>query len=133
MSLKKYVCLLFFTCIVSLAAQDGKDRNLTTLEEIVTHQSSCVKCIENNRLYLQEKNIFPTEDGLFLLLNERGDYIHLSHLLSDNKGCYLPLLSSRFQNDYSIEVRNKCPSCGERYIVKCTNEKCPSNKKSKGK
>lgn len=134
MFLKK-CCFFFLSILVSSLsfAQQVNFEDSFEFKKIIENHNSCIKCIDENKLYLQEKNICPTQDGLFLVVNEAGDYVHLPSLLSDANGCYIHFSRTGLAGEKNIEVRNKCPSCGERYIVKCANKDCPSNKKDKEK
>ncbi len=101
--------------------------------EDVKQWSGCVKFADENRLYLNGEDIYPSDSGLFLVINNEGDFVRLTSLFSDHHGCYVNAPHAAFSGEKNVEVRNKCPSCGERYIVRCTNKDCPSYKKRKEK
>jgi hypothetical protein len=95
--------------------------------------SGCIKFVEEDKLYIEEDQIYPTPNGLFLLVNDGEDFLRIPALFSDNQGCYVHHSRHRLSEEKGVEVRNKCPSCGERYIVRCTNKDCPAYQKRKGK
>ena len=84
------------------------------IEQIVANKNRCVISCSEDRIYLNPNRIFPTEQGLYLDLND-ADYILLPALNSDSQGCFVPC----------IDVLNTCPGCGLKYLISCKNENCP--------
>jgi hypothetical protein len=87
------------------------------MSEIVANKNTCVVGSSEDRIYLDHNRIFPTEQGLYLNLND-VDYILLPALNSDSNGCYLPVRSP-------VNILNDCPGCGRKYFVTCKNPDCP--------
>ncbi len=130
MTFKKIFFFVFFILVLSVFfVQEVRGGDFCIWDSIIENQNSCIKSVEEDKLYLNEQNIYPTENGLFFLVNDSGDFMHLPNLFSDHKGCYIPFSRLDGLGEYRIEVRNKCPSCGQRYIIKCTNTDCPSKRK----
>jgi hypothetical protein len=84
------------------------------MDKIEANKNTCVYGYSEDRLYLNPNRIFPTEQGIYLNLND-VDYVLLPTLNSDSSGCYLPC----------IDVLNTCPGCGYRYFVSCSRPDCP--------
>lgn len=84
------------------------------LHKIEANKNTCVSSRSEDRIYLNPDRIFPTEEGLYLNLND-VDYVHLPILSSDRNGCYIPC----------VQIFNICPGCGYEYFVRCTRPDCP--------
>lgn len=84
------------------------------INEIVTNKNTCVVGCTEDRIYLNPDRLFPTEQGLYLNLND-ADYVLLPTLNSDESGCYVPC----------INIFNKCPGCKQEYFIVCKNPDCP--------
>ena len=96
-------------------AQDTIDSPVSgIIDEIVANKNTCVVGSSKDRIYLNPNRIFPTEQGLFLNLNDT-DYVLLPTLNSDCQGCFIPV----------IQVLPICPGCGGEYFLSCDNPKCP--------
>lgn len=122
----KFVTLFatFLLAITSLCfGNQAGEEKLGILQEILNNHHTCVKSFAEDRVYLMSENIRATENGVFLILNEGGDFIQIPQLLSDVSGCYVAVPSDSF------EIFNRCPDCGESYFVVCRNPRCPRNKK----
>jgi len=90
-------------------------------EQIMGHEAYCVKDYDQDKIYLNAENIYPTDEGMFLDLDGYNS-IALVGLHSDSQGCWVP-------NVYrDVGIFKKCPLCGKKYFVVCTNPECPSNK-----
>jgi len=109
-------------------AQDNNSVN-NGLYELILDHPSCIAGIQENRIYFQADQIYPTENGLFLQLDQGRDFVQLQHLFSDRFGCYIHLPKERVEQ--VKEILNRCPHCGEKYYAYCKNPECPSNKKRK--
>jgi hypothetical protein len=96
--------------------------------KIFNHQSNCVKKIEEGKIYLNESQILPTSEGLFLVLSEEVECVHLPQLFSDSSGCFIPSP----EMGYSDIARSKmiCPRCGWSgyFMGHCKNEDCELNR-----
>jgi hypothetical protein len=84
------------------------------LDKIEANKYTCVSGYSEDRIYLNPTRIFPTEQGMYLNLND-VDYALLPTLNSDGSGCYLPC----------VQIFNLCPGCGLEYFVSCKNPECP--------
>jgi hypothetical protein len=84
------------------------------MDKIEANKNTCVCGYSEDRVYLNPNRIFPTEQGIYLSLND-VDYVLLPTLNSDSNGCYLPC----------IEIFNKCPGCGYDYFISCSRPECP--------
>lgn len=108
------------TLIAILASSIGFAQDATDvlddgiIDQIVANKNTCAVGCSENKIYLNPSRIFPTEQGLYLDLND-ADYVLLPTLNSDSNGCYVPC----------IDVFNKCPGCGRRYFVSCDWPDCP--------
>jgi hypothetical protein len=116
--------LLGFTCF----AQDSSI-SPNILEKIITNDAFCVKGYTEDKIYLCEDRIYPTTDGLFLALNEAGDFVPLSRLSSDASGCFVAVSSDTLRA--SLKILSDCPWCGKPYFIKCRNKDCPGKPKKK--
>jgi hypothetical protein len=106
---------LFFTLIVVLSFGFVQGSAL-----------SCVKAIEENKIYLLEDKIYLTDSGIYLEV-EQDEFILISHLQSDLFGCFIELPQLEEHLARNIEVLNKCPGCGWRYFLICDNPDCLLN------
>ncbi len=123
---------MLLTVLLMLASLHSfaQDNNIINgLYQVIFDHPSCISGIQENRIYFQSDQIFPTEKGLFLKLHEGEDFVQLQHLYSDQFGCYINL--PREKLDEIREILNKCPHCGQRYYAYCKNPECFSNKKRK--
>ena len=84
------------------------------LDKIEANKNICVYGYSEDRIYLNPNRIFPTEQGVYLNLND-VDYVLLPTLNSDSNGCYLPC----------VQIFNICPGCGYEYFISCTRPDCP--------
>jgi hypothetical protein len=119
----RHLCFLFIVVSSFCSAHQHKEINNYPLEQIIANRTTCVKEISDNKVYLREEKIYATPNGIFLILNEQGEYILIPELLSDLGGCFVQRSSPR--NDDIIY--NICPFCGRRYIISCKNPDCLSN------
>ncbi len=104
-------------------AQDAIDPiDNQIIDEIVANKNTCVVGYSEDRIYLNPNRIFPTEQGLYLNLND-ADYVLLPTLNSDESGCYVPC----------INIFNKCPACKQEYFIVCRNPDCPLVKQAQDK
>jgi hypothetical protein len=109
--------LTLIAVLVSSTCLAHEASNLTdneTMSKIEANKNVCVYGYSENRLYLNPNRIFPTEQGIYLNLND-VDYVLLPTLNSDSSGCYLPC----------VQILNKCPGCGFDYFISCTRPECP--------
>ncbi len=84
------------------------------MDKIEANKNTCVCGYFEDKLYLHPNRIFPTEQGIYLNLND-VDYVLLPILNSDSRGCYLPC----------VDVLSICPGCGNPYFVSCSRPDCP--------
>lgn len=109
--------LAVIAVFVSTLCVASEADNLTyneILHKIEANKNTCVSARSEDRIYLNPKRIFPTEQGIYLNLND-VDYVHLPMLNSDSNGCYVPC----------VQIFNTCPGCGYEYFVRCTRPDCP--------
>ena len=93
-------------------ANDAIDSRI--IGEIVANKNTCVVGCSKDRIYLNPNRIFPTEQGIYLNLND-ADYILLPTLNSDSQGCFVPV----------VQILPICPGCHQEYFLSCTNQNCP--------
>lgn len=98
----------------SFAHEVNKFIDKELMDKIEANKNTCVSRYFKDKLYLNPDRIFPTEQGIYLNLNDE-DYVLLPTLNSDNSGCYVPC----------VQILNKCPGCGYDYFVSCTRPDCP--------
>lgn len=98
----------------SFAHETNKFIDKELMDKIEANKNTCVYGYFEDKLYLNPDRIFPTEQGIYLNLNDE-DYVLLPTLNSDNSGCYLPC----------VQILNTCPGCGYEYFVSCTRPDCP--------
>ena len=84
------------------------------MDKIEANKNICVAGRSEDRVYLNPSRIFPTEQGVYLNLND-VDYVLLPTLNSDSSGCYLPC----------VQIFNICSGCGNEYFISCTRPDCP--------
>lgn len=84
------------------------------MDKIEANKNICVADYSEDRVYLNPNRIFPTEQGMYLNLND-VDYVLLPTLNSDSNGCYLPC----------VQILNICPGCGNEYFISCSRSDCP--------
>jgi hypothetical protein len=104
-------------------AQDAADAiDNRIIDGILANKKTCMMSCSEDRIYLNTSRLLPTEQGLYLNLND-ADYVLLPTLNSDSNGCYL-LCGGRVQ-----PKRWQCPYCHRWWDLgeKCTNEECPTN------
>ena len=104
-------------------AQEANDTiDSRIIDGIVANKNTCVVGCSEDRIYLNPDRIFPTEQGLYLNLNDE-DYVLLSTLNSDSNGCYVPC-GSRVQ-----PKKWQCPYCHSWWEMgeECRNADCPTN------
>lgn len=135
MFLRTLYCMIGMLTILTCCAQE----NISSQEEasvtqlIIENATSCVRDYEENKIYLKEERIHPTSEGVFILLNENGDYARIPLLRSDKSGCFLEYVHEKSMG-YSVKVTSPCPFCGWERLsgaFKCKNPDCSSNKKPK--
>ncbi|NGX45085.1 MAG: hypothetical protein K940chlam2_00227 [Chlamydiae bacterium] len=108
---------LFFTINACAFASDTAENRL--VDQIISEQPESIESIEAGKLYLSPENIFATSEGLAL---ENGcSRISLSHLSSDQDGCFLSFAKSdsmvvtcwncKYVFDLN-ELVTACPNCG---------------------
>ncbi|MCI0381692.1 MAG: hypothetical protein L0207_01380 [Chlamydiae bacterium] len=127
MIVKKFVFLFITFSILAFA---NNDQNGFLMEEIIKNQATCVREFDQNKIYLKEDHIYPTEKGIFLVLNNSDDYLLIPKLFSDEKGCYvkLPSVELNVTRNFQIKVLPTCPGCKLEYFLICKNEDCPLKK-----
>jgi len=133
-----YKRVFLFLMVSMLTFCFAKEQNFSQnevgfIEAIIQNKESCVQEINEDRIYLLEDKIYPSEDGLFLLLNEDQEFLRLMTLYSDYQGSFVKCNPS-YQSTISepwIKVFNDCPYCGYEYVIRCRRPECPNNKKKK--
>lgn len=60
------------------------------LNLILDNKEYCTQVIEEEKIYLKPDQIFPTEDGIFLRINQ-FDLVKISPVFSDELGCYIEI------------------------------------------
>ncbi len=112
--LRYFYVLATCTCFahdVSDTSDDG------IIHQIAANQNTCVIGVAEEKIYLNPNRIYPTEQGLYLNLND-VDYVLLPSLNSDHNGCYVRPVCKR-------QILNICPGCGQQYFISCKNPNCP--------
>lgn len=119
--------LNLFVCSTCFS-HESTETDDTLLNKILANQSKCVVSVIDNKIYVNPERIFPTEQGIFLNVNE-GEYITIPILYSDAQGCYV-------QQIFDRSVTKACPFCGWERVsnaIKCKNPACLSNQPKKKK
>jgi hypothetical protein len=115
--LKYFYVLATCTCFahdVSDTIDDG------IIHQIAANKNTCVIGVAEERIYLNPNRIYPTDQGLFLNLND-VDYVRLPTLNSDFNGCYVRLASEALTKH---PILNTCRECGREYFITCKNPNC---------
>jgi len=122
MHIKPYL-FAFFVVVFSTLSQVAFSHEITNdvFEKIICNEAYCVKDYNEDRVYLNAENLYPTNDGMFLDLDGHN-YVELISLQSDGHGCSVPNLSR------NVSIYKNCRLCGELYLIRCKNPNCPSNK-----
>jgi hypothetical protein len=113
---KVLTLIVVLTSSLCFARDTVDDLDDGIINEIVSNKNTCVVDCSEDKIYLNPNRIFPTEQGLYLNLND-VDYVLLPILNSDSNGCYVPVPC--------VNIYNKCPGCSLDYLVYCKNPKCP--------
>ncbi|NGX37163.1 MAG: hypothetical protein K1000chlam2_00316 [Chlamydiae bacterium] len=124
---RSYSVSLMFTiflifCTSTLRSEQPNE--ITTY--LISSESSCITRITESKVYINPDKIFPTNEGLFLEL-EQNEFVALPYLLADNEGCFV-------EKSRVIKVTKPCPFCGCERIsnaLRCPNRNCSSNEKKK--
>ncbi|GEM_PF-3554452 len=97
--------------------------NSQVIDEILANTKTCMVGCSEDKIYLNANRLIPTEQGLYLNLND-VDYVLLPTLNSDSNGCYVSC-GSRVQPKMW-----QCPYCHLWWELgeKCQNKECPKNK-----
>lgn len=132
MGMFKSICLIGILSTAICCAQENNDSEgaLSSVEAILENAHSCVKFEDDKKIYLQEEKIFPTSQGVLVLLNANGEYVQIPILRSDGLGCFVEKVSQS-PDEFDRRVTHPCPVCGTRILsggFKCRNADCPSNK-----
>ncbi len=97
-----------------LAHEENNPIDNGLMDKIEANKYTCVSGCSEDRVYLNPNRIFPTEQGMYLNIND-VDYVLLPTLNSDSNGCYLPC----------VQIFNICPGCGNEYFISCSRSDCP--------
>ena len=116
--LKYFYVLATCTCFAQEATDVCDDE---VIHQIVANHNTCVIGYAEEKIYLNPNRIYPTEQGLYLDLNDI-DYVLLPSLNSDFNGCYVRPVSEALTKH---PILNTCPGCGREYFLTCKNENCP--------
>lgn len=105
-----------------------------SLQQVLENRTDCVREIVGDKIYIKKENIYISEKGICLMLNEFGDFAFIPVLCTDSAGCFIQFgLTSG--SDYRIsDVANNykkiCSDCGSSYFTSCHNKDCIRNKKN---
>lgn len=135
MFLRKLFSMLGMLTIITCCAQENisPQEETSAAQLILENATSCIRAYDENKIYLKEEMIFPTSEGIYVLLNEKGEYARIPLLRSDQSGCFLEYGHGKAMG-YSVKVTSKCPFCEWERLsgaFKCKNPDCSSNKKPK--
>jgi len=117
---KVLTLIAIFISSISFADEASNSIDNEVMDKIEANKNICVSGYSEDRVYLNPNRIFPTEEGVYLNLND-VDYILIPTLNSDSSGCYIPC----------VDVFNYCPGCGHKYFVSCSRPECPLVQKKK--
>lgn len=123
---------VFTALLCTLSICNGENFDEVFLEEqvvlgqILENQETCVRFFDGDRIYLNEPQIEPSSAGLFLILNDQGESIHLPQLCSDSAGCFIHATKMAGGETH---VYKQCPGCGRASAFYCKNPDCPLKKK----
>lgn len=106
---------------------DRTDYELS-MQQIVENHDSFVKEINGNKIYLKTDRIFISEKGIYVILNEAGDYAFIPELCADETGCFIQVRSRDYKNSWADNYKKTCPGCGTKYFAVCPNKNCPLKK-----
>lgn len=118
MMAKFFMVMAIFIFSFSFAHQVDRSAYNEILDKIEANKNICVDGVSEDRIYLKPDRLFPTEQGIYLNLNDI-DYVHLPILNSDSNGCYVPC----------VRIFNICPGCGREYFISCSTPDCPLKQK----
>jgi hypothetical protein len=107
-----HIAILVSSTCLAHEANNPVDNGL--MDKIEANKYTCISGYSEDKVYLDPSKIFPTEQGLYLNINDI-DYVLLPTLNSDSGGCYLPC----------VQILNTCPGCGYEYFISCNRPECP--------
>jgi hypothetical protein len=89
-----------------------------SMQQIMENQDSCVKEISGNKIYLKTDHIFISEKGIYVILNEAGDYAFIPEVCTDETGCFIQVdLKSRVSRGAADNYKRTCLGCGWKYFI----------------
>lgn len=110
--------LLFLTMVMSFfshlsAVYQMEEGNL--IEKVLIHENYCVRCIQEDKIFLQPDKILITDKGIFLDVNGL-EYYRLSQLQANEHGCYIqvsffPTHSMTELSKKKPKSKGECPNC----------------------
>ncbi len=116
-----FSCVMLFICTMTFVKIDANECHDALLDEIIAIDATCILGRIGEKVYLNPEKIIPSDQGLFLNL-QNENYLPLQMIYSDENGCYItPMLS--------MKTTNTCPNCGQEYTARCRNPDCSGNKK----
>lgn len=77
-------CATSFTFGESLDVDDPHQ----IVQLVIENLEYCTLRISNDRIFLKPNLIYPTDEGVFLRINQ-FDLVRLPHLYSNEEGCYI--------------------------------------------
>lgn len=134
--------ILAFAILVSLSSPFANAVGLyskaieLSLQQVLENRESCIREICGDKIYLNADRISISEEGVYLQLNELGDFAIIPVLCSDVTGNFIPVSldsieEARIWGDWANNLKKTCPGCGAQYHVACPNQECPLKKKNK--
>jgi len=89
-----YVCFFLYLPLFATSFSFGESIEICNQNEftdvILENQNYCLNKVINNKAYLKVKNIYPTNEGIFLRIS-KFHLVKLESVLSDNEGSYVYL------------------------------------------
>lgn len=104
---------------ICFAQEEVDNLDVGIIDAIIANRNTCVVGNSEDKIYLDPNRIFPSEQGLYLQLNNNNEFILLPNLNSDGNGCFV------LAADRHPEIFNTCPGCGRKYFVSCNWPDCP--------
>ena len=106
--------------------------NILSLQQILENRASCIREITGNNIYLKAECIFISDQGLYMQVNDAGDYAYIPELCGDANGCFIRvnLTPTSDYNDAANNYKKTCRGCGWEYFTFCPNPNCPLKQKN---
>ena len=97
--------LVIFAIVLSTSFANAIETYSTdcelSLQQILENRTHCVREISGDKIYLKTDSISISEKGIYVGLNELGDWAFIPVLCTDAAGCFIPVgltSGNRLQN-----------------------------------